>query len=222
MMENYAQKYKEHIEHLYPILQEQDGISDATIRLSEQGLGFNIPLALREFYLLVGNRKDICQSFNILLEIENIEVLNDMVVFFRENQGVVIWGIRWEDVLLDDPEVFIAENRTTKTWISTNGTVATFLISMIYWQSVNGGLPYIGLATKIDRDIEGILVNWVYIALESSLDGVVAFFDNGKVICTAKEGGVYDLYAGSSSIDGFMEIERLINVEWDYSTINDE
>jgi hypothetical protein len=221
-MSDQEYNYKNYIDLVYPRVMANDGISDNTILLAEQRLGLKIPKALRSFYALVGNRKDITESYNRLLAVDKISVKDDILVFLEENQAVVIWGIRVNDLSLDDPAVFVAENNPKRIWKSTGDKLFIFLGSMLYWQAVNGGLSYIGVASRIGRNIKPQLKQWTKIKIGSYFHDMEMFALSGKVVCVVEENDSFDLYAGGRSRDDFVAVDQLIGIKWDYSTLYDE
>ena len=117
-------------------LQEGDGYSVAELDVAEQQLGLKLPLALREWYRLVGRRKDIIAMQNFLASPEELEIMDEsgLLVFYCENQQVVEWGIQPSDIGLPDPSVWLDNSGlhdTQQEPILENGTLSEFALQMV-------------------------------------------------------------------------------------------
>ncbi|GAA2260403.1 MULTISPECIES: SMI1/KNR4 family protein [Kitasatospora] len=83
----------------------------------EARLGLRLPAALREFYTLLGTRKDLTGNQDPLLPPGEVFVHDEfggLLVFRTENQGCAYWGVRLEDLDRDDPPVFV---RSREGWL---------------------------------------------------------------------------------------------------------
>ena len=130
----------------------------------DRGLGLRLPTLLREFYLVAGQREDINAVHNRLFSPENLEVDQQALVFYEENQGVVLWGIKADALSQADPQVFMAEYASTLQWDREHDHLSEFLTSMLIWQAVNGGMPYSGIGVASSEAIAAATdweaVNW--------------------------------------------------------------
>ncbi|MEH0937692.1 SMI1/KNR4 family protein [Micromonospora psammae] len=88
-------------------LRDGDGVDDEELRDAEQALGFELPAALREAYLLFGRRDDLTRNQDRLLPPRVLEVdeSGEVLVFRDENQGVASWGIPLAHIAELDPPV---------------------------------------------------------------------------------------------------------------------
>ncbi|MFD1932059.1 hypothetical protein ACFSKW_11300 [Nonomuraea mangrovi] len=85
-------------------LSKDDGFSEAEIDAAEKRLGLQLPVALREAYVLFGKRDDLCHWHNRLQRPDELEVFGEAgLLYHAENQGC--WGryIRLTDLHLADP-----------------------------------------------------------------------------------------------------------------------
>ena len=120
----------------YSPLQEDDGYSVKELDAAEQRLGLNLPLALREWYRLMGRRKDIVAMQNSLAAPEELEIMeeNGVLVFYCENQQVVKWGIQESALALADPPVWLDDSglhTTRQEPVQENNTLSEFALQMV-------------------------------------------------------------------------------------------
>lgn len=57
-----------------------------------------------------------------------LAVDHDVLIFCIENQGVVRWGIRLEDLAADDPPVIVSDPAGGKAWFIESPTTSAFAI----------------------------------------------------------------------------------------------
>ena len=119
----------------YAPLQEGDGYSAAELDAAEQRLGLKLPLALWEWYRLVGRRKDIIAMQDFLAPPEELGIMdeNGLLVFYCENQQVVEWGIQESALALADPPVWLDNSglhSTRQEPVQENDTLSEFALQM--------------------------------------------------------------------------------------------
>src|SRR5688572_11895015 len=66
-----------------------------------------MPVALKEYYEVAGNNKEINEAHNYLIQPDEIEQEGNYFVFYTENQGVVLWGVHKDDLEKSNPPVYI-------------------------------------------------------------------------------------------------------------------
>lgn len=89
-------------------LADGDGVDPDELREAESRLGFALPAALREAYLLFGRRVDLTASQDQLLAPGRLHRDPDGVLVFRvENQYCASWGVRLGAGALDDPPALL-------------------------------------------------------------------------------------------------------------------
>lgn len=113
-------------------LQPSDGLSEETVqtKLTQQGL--IIPQALFDYYVLAGNHW-INKNHNCLLNLEELQWIDDKLVFMEENQVTTYWGILKADVSQADPIVWQGINADSVEWYEENYQLSEFLMSMWKW-----------------------------------------------------------------------------------------
>jgi hypothetical protein len=80
-----------------------DGMRAARVAEHEQRLGLTLPAALREAYVLFGERVDLTGSHDRLLAPEELYVLDGALVFREENQACARWGVPLADLAAGSP-----------------------------------------------------------------------------------------------------------------------
>jgi len=121
---------KDFVAEWHTPLKEGDGYSAQEVDTAERRLGFKLPAALREWYLLAGKRKDLTAVQNFLRPPDRlftrVEDDSEMLYFYTENQAVVNWGISFNDIRLDDPPVLLDESMEMQ-----NDTLSEFITQMV-------------------------------------------------------------------------------------------
>lgn len=85
--------------------QRSDGCFDAELERAEDRLGVKLPASLRELYCFAGRR--LSKMNDSLIELDDLEVAQNVLPFWAENQYVWTCGVKLDDLSLDDPPVFI-------------------------------------------------------------------------------------------------------------------
>jgi ankyrin repeat protein len=135
-MKPFRQTYQQAVEKLFDPLTSEDGTPEEEIAEAENRLGFHLPQTLREFYLLAGRRDDLNQSHHYLFNPEELSVEGDALIFYAENQGVVLWGIHVNDTGRNNPPVVVAVNDDVFEWEPDFEQLSDFLLWMLYHQAI--------------------------------------------------------------------------------------
>ena len=90
--------------------------------------GVRLPAAVRAFYTTVGRHPEL--DLHPIVPPEELEVEERFLFFLHENQGVVSWGVKVEDVGRDDPEAWQRINMEPPEWHSEETTVSGLIQSM--------------------------------------------------------------------------------------------
>jgi hypothetical protein len=75
----------------------------------------------------------------------------------------------------------------------TSITALEFLVLMLYWQAVCGGMELTGICEISTKDLSKIRAIWQFIALGELL----AFGSNGQTVCVIGQGDDLQLFAGA-------------------------
>ena len=109
-----------------------EGLGNAAVRSALESAGLAIPTALFDYYSLAG-RHWINENHNRLRPIEELEWVDDQLVFMEENQLVAFWGIRKENLIDSDPIVWQGVNGDSIEWYAENYRLSRFLMAMWKW-----------------------------------------------------------------------------------------
>ena len=217
--------YRETAQNLYSQFTSKNGINIEEIELAEKSYGFHLPKVLREFYLLAGNHRAINASHNRLLSVDCLEIADNKLLFYQDNQCAFYWAIDLSDIEKDDPPVWIGQTIVGQEgleWYLDAERVSDFLLIMLCWQSVMGGLPFTGLVDNIEEYvIRTVKNNFSPLKVGKNYSGLQSFIGEGKVICLTESEEGASIYAGASDEGKFLEIEDLLQIEWDYCSLDD-
>lgn len=112
----------------YPPLQSTDGAAPGELDSAEGRLGLLLPVALREWYLLAGRRDDIWSRQDHVLSPNEFRIKGDHLVLIIENQDVVEWGIRRDEIGSDDPPVYVSSVDDPNVWLKENDSLSLFAL----------------------------------------------------------------------------------------------
>lgn len=220
--------YRTFAQHLYPKFTPDDGVSLEEIELAEKSYGFRLPKILREYYLLAGNYETINDSHNRLLSVDCMEIEDNKLLFYEAHQSVCYWAIDLSDIKKDDPPVWVGLSivgQKNLEWYPDTGRLSEFLLIMLCWQSVMGGLAFTGITIQVNESVvQKVISHFSLLEVSEAgenYSGFQVFLDKGKVICLAKSKEGVEIYAGASDKEKFLEIEDLLQIEWDYCSLDD-
>ncbi|MGN7808858.1 SMI1/KNR4 family protein [Flavobacterium sp. 22076] len=223
---NYIQKIK----RLYGLSEKENyGFSEDEILAVEKDLEITFPKKLKEYYLELGKEENLNYAHNRLMkpngEIEFSE--DDVLVIYEENQVVAMWGIKKDDLKLDNPPVYGSYDTIEQSdWEIETQTTDNFFLFMGVYNGTLGGLKYNGNylgpvdsdivkfveenwkpAPEISRDNQKVYTNNFY-------DVISLSFDQNKN-CTAA-------FIGTSDQNRFDEILDCIDIDWSYLSYDDD
>jgi hypothetical protein len=215
--------YDSRLNELFPALAPGDGVPEPEVSEAERRLGLRLPRVLRELYLRAGRRDDINRPFNRLVAPGALSVHGGVLAYYEENQGVVVWGVRLEDAVQDDPPVVVSANESEASWEPDHEHLSGFLTTMLYWQAVNGGLPYVGVAAIDETEISAVRSYWPHVDLMGVFwEHMLVFHRLGQVVCVTGRAPELQLHAGGRTRDDFLAIQERLGLYWDYSTLEGE
>ncbi|MEC0090808.1 hypothetical protein [Paenibacillus macquariensis] len=95
-----------------------------------------IPEVLKDYYVELGAHPQLNGSQDFLIKPKDLHQYknDDYLIFYLENQGACVWGIRWDDVAASNPPVY--ENYGNEEWYQTSESLTEFLHAMAYFQAV--------------------------------------------------------------------------------------
>lgn len=225
--------YQQKIRKLYKLDEKKNyGFSETEILALEKKEGLTLPKILRNYYLTLGKNKAINFSFNRLLKPTNqAGFSNDKhFVFYEENQSVVFWGIKEQDLQLENPCVYGNYDaiNLTEEWFIDSPTIESFLLSMAFWNGVLGGLKF-SANTASENDLTETVLNLVeenWTEIKGITNQQLRFFtgDFSEIIAftTDLNSKINGLFMGSNDKKKYKNIINTLNIEWDYRTDRDE
>ncbi|MCW3463054.1 SMI1/KNR4 family protein [Chitinophaga nivalis] len=222
--------YLQIIRKLYNLSEDANqGYTEEVLAAMEERLQIQLPSSLRQYYLTLGNNKVVNDTFNRLLTPADTGFTeDDYLVFYEENQGVVLWGIKRTDLQQDNPPVYGTYNPAGQEWFLDAGTTENFLLSMAYWNGALGGLPHTAFTEEeADLTAENIRIitdNWQ--ELSGISHQLLRFFTNREeeiIVCTTDEKrAINSIYVGTHDEAIFQAIMERLPLEWMYRSDWDE
>src|SRR5262245_45041251 len=125
-MANFKELYRSAFENLGRPLISKDAIPARWILKAESDLGVNVPKALCDYYLVAGRESQFNRFQNRLLRPDEWFVDKGRLVFFEENQVVVVWGISATPRQTEDPPVEQGVNGETIEWYPEHENSSVF------------------------------------------------------------------------------------------------
>ena len=111
---------------------QEQGIPRIQLQKALDKRHVQIPAALFEYYVLAG-RHPINTEHNCLRTVDELDWMDDKLVFMDENQNVVFWGIDRNDLSKDDPIVWQGVNSEPMEWYEEDFSVSRFMMAMWEW-----------------------------------------------------------------------------------------
>jgi hypothetical protein len=218
------------IKRLYNLSENENfGFSEAEILALENKLEVTLPAKLKEYYLELGKEENLNYSFNQLLKPQDEVDFSDdgYLVIYEENQVVAFWGIKKEDLKLDNPPIYGNYNTIEKSdWEIETQTTELFFLFMAVFNGTLGGLKYNGNHFgSIDSDIvKFVEQNWTLIPAISR-DNQKVYTDNyNEVISLSfdKANNCTAAFIGTSHQDRFDSILENLDIDWSYLSCDDD
>jgi len=140
-MTEVVEKYIKKLYNLTP--KDCKGFSEAQLLKAEKRLNITLPEEFRAYYLQLGATKSVNQSYNSLATPQQLYFAGDYLCFCEENQGVVMWAIRKEDLNNPNPPVWgNYGSETDPDWVLETQTLSDFWLYIAIYNGVMGGLRY--------------------------------------------------------------------------------
>ncbi|MGW7256401.1 SMI1/KNR4 family protein [Streptomyces sp. NPDC054834] len=145
--------------HWAGALEKGDGWTQADLDAAEERLGFRLPVAMCEAYLLLGRRKDLTSNHDVLLSPAELYVdeAREALVFRHENQGVASWGILLDSLQDDDPAVFIRldlADKSAERWEDWLERLSLCFVEIVLSESLHAGEELCDFLDPDDDSIE--------------------------------------------------------------------
>lgn len=124
---DFAQRY------LRRPIRAADGVQAGVVKRAEDRVGRKLPLAVRKYYECLGSVGELNRAHNVVFAPDQLAIEGGYLMFMDENQCVVSWGIRLEDLEADDPEVWQRNNTPPEAWYSEEKSFTELMTSMFDW-----------------------------------------------------------------------------------------
>lgn len=145
------------------------GFLDGEIAVIEQCLRAKLPLALREYYQVLGRFDRLNTAYNHLLTLDEMLFSGSMLRFMDENQSVCTWAIHQADLNKPNPPVYQGNPISNPRWYDEKLQLSEFLTLMIYQQAVWGGLGFIGDHCNSSRLLPNLDSSWAKVVDHAGL-----------------------------------------------------
>ena len=227
-----------HIKNLYSLTPKNcKGFSEEQLLEAEKRLAVKFPLVFREYYLQLGATESVNQSFNSLATPEQLYFNRDFLCFCEENQGVVMWAIRKEDLANPNPPIWgNYGSETDPDWVLENPKLSDFWLYMAIYNGTLGGLSYNANAMG-GWDIEGFEVPEQAVSyIEKQYDTLTELCWEGQRVFADKDFTIVivlsihretkrktAIFSTSKKklFDKFLEEMKNFGLEWDYTSYED-
>jgi len=119
-------------------LRGEDGLNEEEIQKAERLLGLRLPLAMREYYRVVGAIDQLNRLQNVIFSPKELYIEDEFLMFMDENQSVVSWGLKISELSSPDPTAWQLNNTPPEQWLSEEKTFSELLESMFEWYEEAG------------------------------------------------------------------------------------
>jgi hypothetical protein len=192
-------------------------MDERSVARAERHFGVALPEALRGYYLTLGNLRELNDAHNRLLAPKDWFIDGGKLVFMVENQAVVYWGVEAAKSPDDDAAVFQGVNLLPEAieWHPECDRCSEFLLVMLHWQAVMGGLEWLGMTDEAGPTVaDHLTANWQRVGGYGEMD---AYCREGRAACLLTDGGG-QLYVGGRTeavFESIAEELRAVGVELD-------
>ena len=230
----------ENIKKLYNLTAKDcKGFSEAQLLKAEKRLHITLPEEFRAYYLQLGATKSVNQSYNSLATPQQLYFAGDYLCFCEENQGVVMWAIRKEDLNNPNPPVWgNYGSETDPDWVLENPKLSDFWLYMAIYNGTLGGLSYNANAMG-GWDMEGFEVPEQAVSyIEKQYDTLTELCWEGQRVFTDKDFTIVivlsihretkratAIFIGSAQqelFDTLLDDMENFGLQWNYTSYDDE
>lgn len=137
------------VEMVYGKFGDEAKIDAICLENCEKQLGIKLPYALRVLYKYTG-RHLLHNSCDELIDINKLIISGGYLVFYKQDQESILWGIDINEIQQSDPQVWAIYDDEV---LLDSESISDFLSYTAAWQAVNGGaLPYYGIIDEYKRE----------------------------------------------------------------------
>ncbi|WP_252225276.1 SMI1/KNR4 family protein [Clostridium sp. ZBS2] len=136
------------------------GATIKQIQICEDRLGLSLPVPLKEFYEIFGNDKGILNSYHFFLPLDDLQIIDEGIVFYELIDKYRKYGILIKDINKDDPIVRLQQENDS-TWYIEAKNLSEYILNNVFWQGIN--LMRVKAKIKIDEEnLEKNIKNILY------------------------------------------------------------
>ena len=222
--------YFQKIRHLYHVPENENfGFEESEIIALEKELNITLPAILREYYLTLGRHEAINYSHNRLLR-PGGEIgfsPDEYLIFYEENQGVVSWGIKKDDLSNPNPPVYgnYSSDDENPNWYLELPTTEACMLMLAVYNGVLGGLKYNAnnLESVNTEVVNYIKENWQECEDISSTTQRIFTRDYAEMISLSFDSGqnCSGIFIGTNDEARFDNMLDKLAVEWFYVSTED-
>ncbi len=212
---------KDFVAEWHAPLKDGDGYTAEEVDAAERRLGLKLPLALREYYLLAGQREDLVAKQNFLVSPDELEIEEGLLEFYCENQGVVHWGVNPDDLHLPDPPVYLNDDGLyggERENIRQNETLSEFVLQMLVLETAC--FTEMGGNAAGDTNTAGIVqANFKPLGLPIwSWPKYSRLYGRDDVLVELDQGDDKNCWVWVAALtkEALHEAVKLLNLEWEY------
>lgn len=201
------------------------GVPPTEVEAAERRLGVALPRALRVLYGRTGRLKSLHAAHNTLVGLDQIDFAGDHLVFYEENQAVVVWAVARARLSEDDPPVDQGQLADDGwSFYDEFTSVSEFTCAQGAWQAVQGGLPFVGV---LEQPLDARRVDPTTMARAFGTPFLVAQGMKAWVVDRGVAIDAGDGYLGLAARDAaaFESASARLGLAleaWDYATLRDE
>lgn len=216
-MEAFADRYAVAAHSLLGSIPAAAGMDERSLVRAERHFAVTLTESLRGYYLTLGNLRALNDAHNRLLAPKDWFLDGGKLVFMVENQAVLYWGVEATQSPDEDAAVFQGINRLPEAidWNPECDRCSEFLLVMLHWQAVMGGLEWLGMADEVGPAVADYLAAaWRRVG---GYSGMVAYRREGQAACLLSDDNG-PLYVGGRTESQFEAIAsdlRAVGVELD-------
>jgi hypothetical protein len=161
-------------------LKAADGLTESVLDRQAKKLGIALPSSLKTLYELAGREKRFTRCHNRLLHPADWSVSKGRLIFFDENQSVCCWGVSVRSASADPPvSQGMGDEDEGYDWRLEHRKFSTFILGMLHFQAVMGGMAYCGMLGPIPNFKKAFAKGW---KKYGPIGGGSAFSRPGQVI----------------------------------------
>lgn len=113
-----------------------DRLLDDSPAAEQLGQRPTLPVALREFYLALGNCGDLLETDHYFWDPDDLEVRDGFLMFLEDAEESVVWGLPVDNLPLPDPIVWrrsTGADAEDGQWSDEGGTFSELVSDLLAW-----------------------------------------------------------------------------------------